>query len=111
MRQLPEPPDLDQLRRQAHELLRAAVKGERSAIRRIGALSKPLTLSAAQLAVARDYGFSSWARLKAEVDRLRAISTTPVPQRPRSARAMEELPAGRDVRTWQGMRDWSAELL
>jgi hypothetical protein len=24
---------------------------------------------------------------------------------------MDEFPAGRDVRTWQGMRDWSAELL
>jgi hypothetical protein len=77
MRQLPERPDLDQLRRQARELQRR---------------SKPLTLSAAQLAVAREYGFPSWARLKKEVERRRARSTTP-------------------TRTWRGMRDWSADLL
>ncbi len=77
MRQLPERPDLDQLRRQARELQRR---------------SKPLTLSAAQLAVARGYGFPSWARLKVEVERRRARSTTP-------------------IRTWRGMRDWSADLL
>jgi hypothetical protein len=77
MRQLPERPNLDQLRRQARELQRR---------------SKPLTLSAAQLAVARDYGFPSWARLKAEVERRRALSKP-------------------EMRTWQGMRDWSAELL
>jgi hypothetical protein len=111
MRQLPESPDLDQLRRQARELLRVALKGDRSAIRRIRALSKAPTLSAAQLAIARDYGFASWARLKAEVDRRRASSATPIPDRPRSARGMEGFPAGRDVRSWQGMRDWSAELL
>jgi hypothetical protein len=91
MRQLPERPDLDQLRRQARELLRAAVKGDPRAVRRIRALSKPPTLSAAQLAIAREYGFASWARLKAAVDR----------------RGREKLP----VKTWQGMRDWSAELL
>ena len=49
MRLLPERPNLDQLRRQARELQRR---------------SKPLTLSAAQLALAREYGFPSWARLK-----------------------------------------------
>jgi hypothetical protein len=77
MRQLPQRPDLDQLRRQARELQRR---------------SKPLTLSAAQLAVAREYGFPSWARLKVEVQRRRADSPTP-------------------IRTWRGTRDWSAELL
>jgi hypothetical protein len=76
MRQLPQRPDLDQLRRQARELLRAAGNGDRSAIRRIGAISKPLTLSAAQLAVAREYGFPTWARMKTEVERRRAGSTS-----------------------------------
>jgi hypothetical protein len=107
MRQLPERPDLDQLRRRARELLRAAVKGDRRAIRRIGALSKPLTLSAAQLAMAREYGFPSWARLKVEIERRRAGSTIPHPP----LRATDDVPPGRDVRTWRGMRDWSAELL
>jgi hypothetical protein len=77
MRRLPQRPNLDQLRRQARELQRR---------------SKSPTLSAAQLALAREYGFPSWARLKAEVDRMRA---NPKPE----------------MRTWQGMRDWSAELL
>jgi hypothetical protein len=76
MHRLPQRPDLDQLRRQARELQRA---------------SKSLTRTAAQLAVAREYGFPSWARLKAEVDRRRK-------QRP-------------EVRSWQGMRDSSARLL
>jgi ankyrin repeat protein len=55
---LPERPHLDQLRRQAKELKEAAEL-------RLGA---PMTLAAAQLAVAREYGFASWARLKAEVE-------------------------------------------
>src|SRR3989442_8860479 len=77
MRQLPQRPDLDQLRRQARELQRR---------------SKSMPLSAAQLAVARGYGFASWMRLKAEVDRRRSMLKP-------------------EVRTWQVMRDWSAQLL
>ena len=65
---LPAHPNLDQLRRQAKELLRAATAGEPDAVRRIEAVSDRLTLSAAQLALAREYGFASWARLKDEVE-------------------------------------------
>jgi hypothetical protein len=101
MRQLPERPNLDQLRRQARELLRAALKGDPRATRRIGRLSKPLTLSAAQLALAREHGFPSWVRLKAAVE----SSHPALPQRGR-----EELPRP-EMRTWQGVRAWSAELL
>jgi len=68
-------PDLDQLRRQARELLRAARNGEPHAVGRLGAVSPQLTLSAAQLAVAREYGFQSWAALKAEVARRRSLAT------------------------------------
>jgi len=50
------------------DLLRAAQAGDAAATRRVEAVSDRLTLAAAQLAVAREYGFSSWARLKAEVD-------------------------------------------
>jgi uncharacterized protein len=57
----PERPDLDQLRRQAKELLAAAVAGDAKAVARIRKHSTELTLSAAQLAVARRYGFPSWA--------------------------------------------------
>lgn len=69
MPELPDRPDLDQLRRQAKELLRAADNGEPGAVARLRAVSDRVTLSAAQLAVARDYGSRSWAALKAEVER------------------------------------------
>src|SRR5580704_16208132 len=66
---LPGRPNLDQLRRQARELLRAAVGGEQAALARIRAVSERVSLSAAQLAVAREYGFASWPALHAEVER------------------------------------------
>jgi hypothetical protein len=73
---LPSRPDLDQLRRQARELLRAAVAGEQDSITRIRVVSPELTLSAAQLALAREYGFRSWPALRAaaEARRLTAIA-------------------------------------
>ena len=64
---LPPRPNLDHLRRQARDLLRAARAGDDAATARIGAVSGRLTLADAQLAVAREYGFASWARLAAEV--------------------------------------------
>ena len=69
MPDLPARPDLDQLRHQARELLRAARRGNPDATARIRAVSDRLVLSSAQLALAREYGFASWARLKLEVDR------------------------------------------
>lgn len=71
MPQLPARPDLDQLRRQARELHRAARDGDARALDRLGQASGTVTLSAAQLAIARDYGFASWPRLKAEAERRR----------------------------------------
>src|SRR5262252_870216 len=68
MPSLPTHPDLDQLRRQAKELLRAGQAGDAEAIARMRAVSDTLTLAAAQLALAREYGFASWPRLKEEVD-------------------------------------------
>lgn len=69
MSELPGRPNLGQLRRQARELLRAAAAGEPSALTRIRAVSVRVSLSAAQLAVAREYGFASWPALHAEVER------------------------------------------
>ena len=69
MPDLPARPDLDQLRHQAKDLLRAAQRGDSGAAARIGAVSDRLILSSAQLALAREYGFASWARLKLEVER------------------------------------------
>jgi Family of unknown function (DUF5990)/Domain of unknown function (DUF5655) len=74
MSQLPGRPDADQLRRRARELHRAAVAGDAGALGRLREVSDKVTLSAAQFAIARDYGFPSWPRLKAEVERRRAAA-------------------------------------
>jgi hypothetical protein len=72
MPQLPDRPDLAQLRRRARELHRAAARGDTEAVRRLRKVSEKTTLSAAQLALAREHGFPSWARLKEEAERRRA---------------------------------------
>ena len=87
MSQLPDRPDLDQLRRLARELQRAAAGGDPSALRRVQQVSAKTTLSAAQLAIAREYGFASWAKLKDEAERRRASAPdtadeTPAPAEP-----------------------------
>ncbi len=74
MPSLPNNPNLNHFRRQAKSLLRAAKSGDRRALELI-ARSDPdaappdlLTLAAAQFAVARGYGFSSWPRLEHYLD-------------------------------------------
>jgi hypothetical protein len=69
---LPDRPDLDQVRRQARELLRAAVSGDPAALARIRVVSSRMTLSAAQQALALEYGFRNWAALRTEVERRRS---------------------------------------
>jgi ankyrin repeat protein len=73
-RPLPDHPNLDHLRRQAKALRDAARAGDPAALARV---AMPVTLSAAQLVIAREYGFASWPRLKAEVD----ARTLELPQR------------------------------
>jgi hypothetical protein len=68
MADLPARPNLDHLRREARDLLRAAQAGDSAAAGRVRALSAQPNLASAQLAVAREYGFASWARLKAAVE-------------------------------------------
>ena len=68
MAELPARPNLDHLRREARDLLRAAQAGDPAAVGRIQAVSAAPTLVGAQLALAREYGFASWARLKAAVE-------------------------------------------
>jgi len=70
---LPARPDLDQLRRRARKLLASAQAGDPAAIAMLRAVSDRVTLTSAQLALARHYGFGSWARLKTEVERRRAL--------------------------------------
>ena len=66
---LPVQTNLEQLRRQAKDLLRAAKAGDADARARIAAVGDRLALASAQLALAREYGFASWPRLKREVER------------------------------------------
>lgn len=68
MAALPSRPDLAQLRRQAKDLHRSAAEGDPRGLRRVRAVSDRTTLSAAQLAVAREHGFDSWPRLRAAVE-------------------------------------------
>jgi ankyrin repeat protein len=70
---LPERPDLSQLRRQAKELRDAARRGDPAAAGRIARrvtlrAGAAVTLSAAQLVIARECGFAGWPQLKAEVE-------------------------------------------
>jgi hypothetical protein len=106
MSTLPGRPDLDQLRRQARELLRAAAANNEQALSRIGMVSQKQTLSAAQLTIAREYGFASWPRLRAEVLR-RQGGTKP------DAGAVAVAPSASDTapKSWQEMREWCAHLL
>ena len=59
-RHLPVRPDLEQLKHQAKDLLRAARAGDAEALAMIGAGAK---LADAQRALARSYGVASWPRL------------------------------------------------
>ena len=89
MRELRPRPDLDQLRRQARELLRSAADArDPAALDRFAALAAPQTLAGAQLVLAREHGYASWTQLKAEVDRR---SSEPLRFVLRSVRTPEEL--------------------
>lgn len=75
---LPAEPHLDQLRAQARDLQRAVRAGDPAALAEVGerhpgGAPEPgarggFTLSAAQLVVARRYGFASWPRLRRHLD-------------------------------------------
>lgn len=99
MPDLPPRPDLDQLRHQAKDLLRAAKDNNPDAVARIAAVSDRLVLASALLAVAREYGFGSWARLKAEVDR-RAILDARDLNRLTALLAEDPAAAAEELRHW-----------
>jgi ankyrin repeat protein len=58
---LPPRPDLDHLKKQAKQRLKS-----------LRARGGPATLAEAQLAIAREYGFASWPKLRAHVESIRA---------------------------------------
>jgi uncharacterized protein len=74
MPDLPARLDLEQLRRQAKELLRSAKSGDERAGARIARVSDNAQLATARLALAREYGFASWAKLKREVERRQILN-------------------------------------
>jgi len=72
-RRMRQHPDLEQLKRQAKELLQAFAAGDPPALAEVNAHyrapdASKFALHDAQLVVARSYGFESWPKLKAYVD-------------------------------------------
>ena len=73
---LPERPNLEQLKKQAKNLLHAAQRGDAAALERFrslpaftaGADPAALVLHDAQSAIARAYGFASWKELRDQVE-------------------------------------------
>jgi len=78
---LPDEPSLEQLRNQAKDLRRAVLARDPEALaevtQRFPDAPRPLRLHAAQLVVARRYGFPSWARLKRHVEVIERYSRFP----------------------------------
>lgn len=81
-KQLPVQANLAHLKYQARDLFKAASAGDPGALRRLidhhsdfaglspdQAASRPIKLSDAQLVVAREYGYSSWPKLKSAIER------------------------------------------
>src|SRR5262245_62944435 len=73
VRDLPDRPSLNSLRKQAKKLARDAAAGNGQAIARVHAQSPqrslPLSNRDAQFVIAREYGFAGWADLTAEVQK------------------------------------------
>jgi ankyrin repeat protein len=109
MPDLPARPDLDQLRHQAKDLLRAAKAGDAGAAGRIRAVSDRVILAGAQLAIAREYGFASWPELKSEVDRRALLNARDVD---RLRALLDEAPrlAGATMEHWCDHRKGVAPL-
>ena len=81
MADLPDEPSLAQLRNQAKDLRRAVLADDPSALAEVAErfpdAPSPFPLHAAQLVVARRYGFGSWARLKRHVQVVEHYSRFP----------------------------------
>lgn len=68
-KQLPERPDLEQLKKQAKDLLEQVHGGQPEVLARIGEENREsFALHDAQRILAREYGFASWPKLKLHVE-------------------------------------------
>lgn len=80
---LPQDPDLGQLRNQARDLQRAVHHGEPAALARVSRWhpgpppAGPFPLTAAQLVIARQHGFTSWARMRRYIQVVTGRAWTP----------------------------------
>ena len=71
-RHLNDDTTLDGLRHQAKALHKSVLTGERSALERVSPYFQKVasvTLQQVQLVIAREYGFSSWSKLKARIEK------------------------------------------
>ena len=109
---LPGNPSLAQLKNQAKDLMKARVAGDLAALQRIREfhpgfhaaadrriIAASFKLSDAQLTIAREYGFGSWPRLKARIERPTSADDGNLPaheriQDPLFRRAVDLLDAG-----------------
>ncbi len=94
-RELPQDPDLDQLKTQARELLNAFRSGDADAKEAFAAhprTIRPSTakLTDAQLVIARSYGCSSWPVLRREVNRRRLRGAIWRSDRTAAAKVLEQ---------------------
>jgi hypothetical protein len=93
VRQLPPSPSLDHLKHQAKDLQKGFRGREPEAAQRIrefhpgfnhandaAIFSATFSVADAQLAIAREYGFTSWTRLKSRVEKLRASDEFDLPR-------------------------------
>lgn len=78
---LPARPSLEQLQKQAKELLRAYRAGDPAAVERFRKANPPRTpepsLSGAQFTIARERGFETWAQLKRHIEAVRPSGIGP----------------------------------
>jgi len=73
---LPLRPSLEQLQKQAKELLREYRAGDEAARKRFGQ-SRGASLADAQFVLAREYGFETWASLKRHIEAVRPAYIQP----------------------------------
>ncbi|MBX3119428.1 MAG: ankyrin repeat domain-containing protein [Fimbriimonadaceae bacterium] len=67
-KQLPERPNLEHLKNEAKALLRLAKTNDPEALARMGQTPAKARLTDSQLAIAREYGYPSWSKLKRYVE-------------------------------------------
>lgn len=75
IRQLPARPNLEHLKKQARSLLRGCLEGDVDAMERFSSAGVPFAalqpkLADAQHAIALEYGFESWSKLKGHIESL-----------------------------------------